>query len=94
MIKVIRDKVQEDNSTVLKGKEFNNAVLDTISSTAQQIKERTQTQDIINDCADILELINAYLNSENIKTDFVFNELTNLRNSLGTYSKKLSINKD
>lgn len=91
MIKLIRDNVHETDSIELSGIEFKDAVLDNISCTVNVIKTRQQTEDIINDVSDILELINVYLSTENIKAHDVLEKANQLRNELGSYNKKLSI---
>ncbi len=91
MSKLVRDNVQGVETLELTGKRMNTVVLDNIISTANQIKERTQAEDVILDVADILELLNVFLITENIKAQDVFAKAQEVRNELGSYTKKLII---
>lgn len=91
MSKLVRDNVQGVETVVLSGKKLNTVVLDSIISTANQLKERTQAEDVLLDVADILELLNLYLITENIKSQDALAKAAEVRNELGVYSKKLII---
>ena len=89
--KLIRDNVQEENSTALSGEEYVNAVLNQISTTALNIKTKTEAEDVLCEVSDILELINSYLSTQNLKPGDLMDTASKLRNELGTFSKKLSV---
>lgn len=91
MSKLVRDNVQGVETLKLTGKKINTVVLDNIISTANQLKERTQTEEVLLDVADILELLNLYLMSENIKAQDALAKAAEVRNELGAYSKLLII---
>lgn len=91
MCKLVRDNVQGVETLKLQGKKINTVVLDNIISTATQLKERTQTEDVLLDVADILELLNAFLIAENIKSQDAIAKAEEVRKELGAYSNKLII---
>lgn len=91
MSKLVRDNVQGVETIVLSGKKQNLVVLDNIISTVTQLKERTQAEDVLLDVADILELVNLYLITENIKPQDALAKANEVRNELGAYSKKLIV---
>lgn len=91
MSKLVRDNVQGVETLKLRGKKFNTVALDNIISTATQLKERTQTEDVLLDVADILELLNAFLIAENIKSQDAIAKAEEVRKELGSYSNKLII---
>jgi len=91
MSKLVRDNVQGVEAIELSGKSMSTVVLDNIISTANQIKERTQTEDVLLDVADILELLNVFLITENITPQDALSKAVEVRNTLGSYTKKLII---
>ncbi|WNA15794.1 hypothetical protein XaC1_151 [Xanthomonas phage XaC1] len=84
---LLRDKVQS-KSTELSGTEFSEKVLEQISSTVLNLNNRTESSEVLDDLSDVLELLNCYMSTQNIKPSIVLEHASSLRNELGSYSKK------
>ena len=88
MIKLHRGSNAPSESTILSDTEFMDAVLDTISSTAQEMKSYNETDKTVYAIANILELLNAYQVKNNIKPDVLMEHVKNIRSTDGTFMDK------
>lgn len=84
----------ESESEVLSTSEFMDLALEQIASTALSVKDSDESEPVLTAMSDILELMCGYLMCKNISPDFLFEYATQLRNTQGTFEKKVAVKKD
>lgn len=92
LIRVITDV--PNNSESLNTSEFINVALEQISSTALSVKGSDEAEPVLNAMSDILELMCEFLVAKNIQPDFLFDHASELRNTKGTFDKKVAVPKE
>ncbi len=91
---LVRGNEVPANSETLSTSEFMDVALEQIASTALSVKDSDEAEPVLNAMSDILELMNQYLVAKNIQPDYLFEHAVELRNTKGTFEKKVAVPKD
>lgn len=91
---LVRGNEVPANSETLSTSEFMDVALEQIASTALSVKGSDEAEPVLDAMSDILELMREFLVAKNIQPDFLFEHASELRNTKGTFDKKVAVPKD
>lgn len=91
---LIRGNEVPQNSEVLGTSEFMDVALEQIASTALAAKGSDEAEPVLTAMSDILELMCEFLKAKNIAPDYLFEHATELRNTKGSFDKKVAVLKE
>lgn len=83
-----------ESSEILQDSEFIDVALEQISTVSLSLKDATESEQILNGMADMLELMQDVLMKHNINPTFAIQHAASLREELGSFKDKKVINKE
>ena len=94
MKNLVRGNEAPESAEVLSDSEFITVALDQISTTAQSIKNTTQSEEVLNGFADILELMQEVLMKHKMSPIVALQHVSAIRQERGSFSEKKAVTKE
>ncbi|QOI71581.1 hypothetical protein pEaSNUABM47_00097 [Erwinia phage pEa_SNUABM_47] len=92
--KLIRGGEVPQSAEVLSTSEFMDVALEQISSTALSVKGSNEAEPVLTAMSDILDLMCSFLKAKNIEPTALFEHAEVLRETEGTFEKKVAVTKE
>lgn len=91
---LVRGDSTPAGSEVLGTSEFMTVALEQIARSAQSVIDSNEAEPVLDAMSDILDLMCSYLIAKNIDPSSLFEHAEEIRNTKGSFDKKVAVSKD